>query len=103
MSSDPESGEPGSGMGDPGSGGRRGLLFVISAPSGTGKTTVAERVVQVVPDLSLSRSYTSRPARAGEVHSSVADISRAQRELGYTPGWSLGQGLSAMWKELVAP
>ena len=47
---------------------RRGLLFVISAPSGTGKTTVAERLVLVVPDLSLSRSYTSRPARAGEVH-----------------------------------
>jgi guanylate kinase len=45
---------------------RRGLLFVVSAPSGTGKTTVAERLVQVVPDLALSRSYTSRPARAGE-------------------------------------
>jgi len=47
---------------------RRGLLFVISAPSGTGKTTVAERLVQVVPDLSLSRSYTSRAARPGEVN-----------------------------------
>jgi guanylate kinase len=45
---------------------RRGLLFVVSAPSGTGKTTVVERVVQRVPDLSLSRSYTSRPARPGE-------------------------------------
>ena len=45
---------------------RRGLLFVVSAPSGTGKTTVVERLVQVLPDLSLSRSYTSRPARAGE-------------------------------------
>ena len=45
---------------------RRGLLFVVSAPSGTGKTTVAERLVQLVPDLSLSRSYTSRPARPGE-------------------------------------
>jgi guanylate kinase len=45
---------------------RRGLLFVISAPSGTGKTTVVERLVQVVPDLRMSRSYTSRPARAGE-------------------------------------
>ena len=44
-----------------------GLLFVVSAPSGTGKTTVAERLVQVVPDLSLSRSYTSRAGRAGEV------------------------------------
>jgi guanylate kinase len=45
---------------------RRGLLFVVSAPSGTGKTTVVERLVQVTPDLALSRSYTSRPARAGE-------------------------------------
>ena len=45
---------------------RRGLLFVVSAPSGTGKTTVAERLVQIVPDLALSRSYTSRPARPGE-------------------------------------
>ena len=45
---------------------RRGVLFVVSAPSGTGKTTVVERLVQIVPDLSLSRSYTSRPARAGE-------------------------------------
>jgi guanylate kinase len=46
--------------------GRRGLLFVVSAPSGTGKTTVVERVVQRVPDLVMSRSYTSRPARPGE-------------------------------------
>ncbi len=45
---------------------RRGLLFVVSAPSGTGKTTVAERLVQVTPELALSRSYTSRAIRAGE-------------------------------------
>jgi guanylate kinase len=45
---------------------RRGLLYVVSAPSGTGKTTVVERLVQIVPDLALSRSYTSRPARPGE-------------------------------------
>ncbi len=44
----------------------RGLLFIISAPSGTGKTTLAERLVQILPNLSMSRSYTSRPARAGE-------------------------------------
>jgi guanylate kinase len=44
----------------------RGTLFVVSAPSGTGKTTVVERLVQVVPNLALSRSYTSRPARPGE-------------------------------------
>jgi guanylate kinase len=46
----------------------RGLLFVVSAPSGTGKTTVVERLVQIVPDLGLSRSYTSRAMRAGETH-----------------------------------
>ena len=45
---------------------RAGLLFIVSAPSGTGKTTLVERLVQVVPNLTMSRSYTSRPARAGE-------------------------------------
>ncbi len=45
---------------------RRGLMLVVSAPSGTGKTTVVERLVQVTPGLSLSRSYTSRGIRAGE-------------------------------------
>src|SRR5688572_23528411 len=44
----------------------RGLLFIVSAPSGTGKTTLVERLVHVVPNLRMSRSYTSRPARAGE-------------------------------------
>src|SRR5918993_3997807 len=43
-----------------------GLLFIISAASGTGKTTLAERLVQILPNLRMSRSYTSRPARAGE-------------------------------------
>jgi len=44
----------------------RGLLFIVSAPSGTGKTTLVERLVQVVPRLHMSRSYTSRAARIGE-------------------------------------
>jgi guanylate kinase len=44
----------------------RGVLFVVSAPSGTGKTTVVERLVELMPDVALSRSYTSRPARPGE-------------------------------------
>ncbi len=52
--------------GEAGGGGRRGLLFVVSAPSGTGKTTLIERLVEIVPGLVKSRSYTSRPARAGE-------------------------------------
>ena len=46
--------------------GQRGLLFVVSAPSGTGKTTVVERLVEVCPQLVQSRSYTSRTRRSGE-------------------------------------
>ena len=45
---------------------RRGLLFIVSAPSGAGKTTLVERLVEQLPNLKMSRSYTSRPARAGE-------------------------------------
>ena len=43
-----------------------GLLFIVSAPSGTGKTTLVERLVQVTPGLRMSRSYTSRAPRDGE-------------------------------------
>ena len=45
---------------------RRGLLFIVSAPSGAGKTTLVEHLVQILPNLRMSRSYTSRPARNGE-------------------------------------
>ncbi len=45
---------------------RRGSLVIVSAPSGTGKTTVVERLVETVPDMVMSRSYTCRPVRSGE-------------------------------------
>jgi len=44
----------------------RGLLLIVSAPSGAGKTTLVERIVVETPRLTMSRSYTSRPARQGE-------------------------------------
>jgi guanylate kinase len=44
----------------------RGLLFVVSAPSGTGKTTVVEHLVERTPRLKQSVSFTCRAARAGE-------------------------------------
>jgi guanylate kinase len=47
---------------------RRGLLFVVSAPSGAGKTTLCKEVLAVVPNLTHSISYTTRRPRPGEVH-----------------------------------
>jgi guanylate kinase len=49
-----------------GSGRERGLLFIVSAPSGAGKTTLVERLVDELPHFKMSRSYTSRSARPGE-------------------------------------
>jgi guanylate kinase len=43
-----------------------GNLFIVSAPSGAGKTTIVEKLVEEMPRLRMSRSYTSRAARAGE-------------------------------------
>ena len=45
---------------------RRGRLFVISGPSGAGKGTVVTRVLRQRPDIHLSVSATTRPARAAE-------------------------------------
>jgi guanylate kinase len=44
------------------------MLFIVSAPSGTGKTTLVERLVKTTDRLRMSRSYTSRPPRADEVN-----------------------------------
>jgi guanylate kinase len=46
--------------------GHQGQLFIVSAPSGAGKTTLVERLVEQTPQLRMSRSYTSRAARPGE-------------------------------------
>ena len=46
--------------------GKTGTLFIISAPSGTGKTTLCKAVLKVVPDIVFSVSYTTRPPRPGE-------------------------------------
>lgn len=47
---------------------RRGLLFVVSAPSGAGKTTLCKEILSIVPDLRHSVSYTTRKPRPGERH-----------------------------------
>ena len=43
------------------------MVFIVSAPSGTGKTTLVARLVEIMPDVVMSRSYTSRQARQDEV------------------------------------
>ncbi len=47
---------------------RRGLMFILSSPSGAGKTTIARRILAEDGQIRLSISYTTRPIRPGEVH-----------------------------------
>lgn len=44
----------------------KGTVFVLSAPSGTGKSTLAKRLVAALPDLVFSISITTRAPRPGE-------------------------------------
>ncbi len=46
---------------------RRGLALVLSSPSGAGKTTIARRLIDAEPDISMSVSVTTRKPRPGEV------------------------------------
>ena len=46
---------------------RRGLLFVMSSPSGAGKTTLARRLLESDGNIAMSVSVTTRPSRPGEV------------------------------------
>ncbi|WP_324750929.1 guanylate kinase [Sphingomonas sp. LY54] len=46
---------------------RRGLLFVLSSPSGAGKSTIAKMLLARDQDISLSVSATTRPIRDGEI------------------------------------
>ena len=46
---------------------RRGLMFILSSPSGAGKTTIARRLLEEDGEIRLSVSATTRPMRPGEV------------------------------------
>jgi len=45
---------------------RRGVLFVLSSPSGAGKSTIARKLLEADADISMSISATTRPMRPGE-------------------------------------
>ena len=46
---------------------RRGLMLVLSSPSGAGKSTIARALLERDPDIAMSVSCTTRPPRPGEV------------------------------------
>lgn len=46
---------------------KKGILFVVSAPSGAGKTSLCKRALPAVEGLKFSVSYTTRPPRPGEI------------------------------------
>lgn len=47
---------------------RRGSIFIVSAPSGAGKTSLCQKLASVVPGIRHSVSYTTRSPREGEVN-----------------------------------
>ncbi len=92
---------------------RRGVLFIVSAPSGTGKTTLVERLVGLTPGVEISRSYTSRPARFGEAdgvddHFVSRERFEQMREAGQFLEWAeifghlYGTGASETERQLAA-
>lgn len=46
---------------------RRGLMFILSSPSGAGKTTISRMLLEADPAIKLSVSATTRPPRPGEI------------------------------------
>lgn len=48
--------------------GGEGLFLVVSAPSGTGKTSICREVMKMYPGIRFSTSYTSRTPRPGEIN-----------------------------------
>ncbi|HEY7766313.1 MAG TPA: guanylate kinase, partial [Aestuariivirgaceae bacterium] len=72
---------------------RRGLLLVISSPSGAGKTTLTRRLLERDPSIIMSVSVTTRPPRPGEVDGKdylfiSMDKFRAMRDAGELLEWA---------------
>ena len=74
-----------------------GQLFVLSGPSGVGKSSLRENVLEKLPELAYSISYTTRPPRRGEkegkdYHFVSEDIFLAMKEEGAFVEWALVHG-----------
>jgi guanylate kinase len=82
------------------------MVFVITAPSGTGKTTLLKKLLAGDPRLKFSISYTTRPPRPGEVPGRdyffvTSEEFRRLREAGALVEWveqfGYGYGTSRQW------
>jgi guanylate kinase len=72
---------------------RRGLLYIVSSPSGAGKTTLARRLLAADRNITMSVSVTTRPARPGErdgvdYHFANNDRFEAMKERGELLEWA---------------
>ena len=71
----------------------KGILFILSAPSGAGKTTISRKSVAEIPGLEMSVSATTRAARAGEkpgvdYHFLTKDEFERRRDAGEFAEWA---------------
>src|ERR1700719_2216190 len=72
---------------------RRGLMLVLSSPSGAGKTTLSRLLLEADPEVELSISVTTRPQRPGEIagqnyHLVEASRFAAMRDAGELLEWA---------------
>ena len=73
---------------------RRGLMLVLSSPSGAGKTTIARRILDEDPGIAVSISHTTRPKRKGETdgkdyHFIAKDAFSQMRDAGAFLEWAV--------------
>jgi len=74
---------------------RQGVLYVISAPSGAGKTSLCKEIIDIFPGLRHSVSYTTRPIRTGEQDGKdYRFVSRQEFDR------MIGEGAFAEWAEV---
>lgn len=89
----------------------RGMLIIVSSPSGGGKGTLIRRVLKTVPNAGYSVSFTTRPPREGEINGRdyffiSEETFREMIERGEFLEWAhvhahlYGTGRAQVWKEL---
>jgi guanylate kinase len=92
---------------------RRGMLIVVSAPSGAGKTSLCHEIRLILPELAYSISYTTRAPRPGEIngkdfHFVSEAVFRAMVDRGEFAEWAAvhgnlyGTSLTALGRQLAA-